>query len=152
MFAYLQFRWKLWRVERWRKDAAAKFDKEIVDARKRGAKGNEIYEIESNAHHEDRMLDEDVYRLHTRYLFAEAHRLVIPTAKFHEKESWEDGPTGARHLTLAAINELRAAIRTEKKVRRELLLIWVPAIAGLTGLAGALTGLVSIWFGSGSTK
>lgn len=148
MFAYLRFRWKLGRLERWRKDTAAKSEKEMAAARRRHAKGDEIYEIESNAHYEDRMYDEEVYRLHTRYLFSEAHRLVISTAKFHEKESWEDGPTGARHLTLAALNELRAVIREEKKVRRELLLMWVPAIAGLTGLVGALTGLVSILFGT----
>jgi hypothetical protein len=98
------------------------------------------------------MFDEEIYRIHTRYLFAEAHRLVIPTAHFHRKESWEDGPTGARHLTLDAINELRSAIRAEKKVRREAFLMWVPAITALTGLAGAAIGLIFAWFGLESPK
>ena len=152
MFDYLVLRWKLAWLARGRRQVYAKFDREIAEARQRRAKRDEIRAIEENRHHERREFDEEVYELHTRYLFAEANRLIIPTAEFHAEEAWEEGPTGKRHLILPKINQLRALIRAEKKAGREQFLMWVPAITALTGLAGAAIGVIAAWFGFGSPK
>lgn len=143
MFDYLRFRWKLWRVERWRRATEAKYDKELKEARERKATWKELHEIEERAFWEGRVYDEDVWELHTRYLFAEANRLVIPTAEYHAPEAWEEGRTG-RYLSLKSLNELRATVRAEKKVRREAWLMWVPLITTLTGLGGVIVGVLSL--------
>jgi hypothetical protein len=143
MFDYLRFWWKLRRVERWRRGTEAKYDKELKEARQRKAMGTELHEIGERAFWENRVYDEEVWQLHTRYLFAEANRLVIPTAEYHAPEAWEEGGTG-RYLTLKSLNELRAAVRAEKKFRREAWLTWVPLITALTGLCGVIVGVLSV--------
>jgi len=67
---------------------------------------------------------------------------VIPTSQFHGEDSWDEGPTGGRYLSIEKITELSALVRSEKKSRREM---WISLIAGLTGIIGAMTGLLSIW-------
>jgi hypothetical protein len=142
MFDYLVLRWKLWRLARGRRRMHAAFDRKIADARKRGAKAEELRGIQEQRHFETGEYSEEVYQLHTRYLFSEANRLVIPTGEFHAADSWEEGPTGVRHLTIEKITEPRALVRAEKRANREM---WIPLIAGLTGIVGAITGLLSIW-------
>ena len=143
MFDYLVLRWKLCWLERGRRQFHAAFDRKIAEARKRGARAEEIRSIEEQRHFESGEYSEELYQLHTRYLFSEANRLVIPTGQFHGKDAWEEGPTGVRHLTIEKITELRALVRSEKKASRE---IWIPLFAGLTGIFGAMTGLLAIWF------
>jgi 5-formyltetrahydrofolate cyclo-ligase len=151
MFEYLRFRRELMEIERWQRKADAKYKKDIAAARKRGAMRDEVLQIESLAQFEDRTADEDIQRAHTRYLWREAHRLFIPTPHHEDEESWEE--VGNRQvLTRKGINDLRAAIRAEKKVRREQVLMWVPAATALTGLAGAAIGVIAAWFGFGTPK
>jgi hypothetical protein len=144
MLEHLRFRWGLWRIERARQNTSAAYDKDIAEAKKRGDKQDEIYDLENVANHEDNTYAEEIYRLHTRYLWREANRLIVPTPASDDKKAWED-VWGHRHLTHKGINDLRAAIRVEKKLRREQFLMWLPAVVALIGLAGALTGLISVW-------
>jgi hypothetical protein len=144
MLGYLRFRWKLWRNERWQRQTAAGYNRDIEAAKKRGDSHQKIYEIESIARHEDQTYDEDIHTLHTRYLFSEAHRLILPTPDWEDKALWEDDEYAPRRLNRKGIAELRAAIRAETKVRREQFLMWIPAIGALTGLVGAAIGLVSL--------
>jgi hypothetical protein len=144
MIDYLRFRWELYREERWQRKTAAAYDKDIAAAKKRGEKHDKIYEIESLAHHEYTTFDEEITRLHTRHLMTEAHRLIIPTPAWDDKESWEENEYGPRALTRKGLNDLRAAVRAEKKVRRETILMWVPVFTAATGLAGALIGLAAL--------
>jgi len=152
MFEYLAFRLGLWRLERGRKKNDAANEKTLSKLKSDNAKYEAIYEAEERAHYEGRLYDEDAYRLHARYLFAEARRLIIPTSKFHSNDAWEEGPSGRRHLKVEALNELRGAVRQEKRLRRETVLMWLPAIAATTGLLGALIGVVSVWKGLPTTK
>lgn len=77
------------------------------------------------------------------YLVAVANRLLIPTPKFKtEGGEWEQAlSTGRYHLNISALAELRAAIRKEQKEHHEIWLLW---FAALTGLVGALIGLVTV--------
>src|SRR3954468_1186471 len=112
MFQYLKFRWRLWQVDRRRRRESAddEFD-------------------ETN-------YTDEINRLHTLHLRGEANRLILPLPAFGDKTAWENR-TDDLYLTIKGINDLRAAIRAEKKQRREAILMWVPAISALTGLAGA---------------
>jgi hypothetical protein len=148
MLEYLRFRWRLAREERMRRKTNAKYQADLTAARARGAKRDEIQEIDSLAFFEDRTYDQDIHRLHTRYLLAEANKLIVPIADWDDEESWEE-EDGRHYLTNKGINELRAAIRTEKKLRREQILMWVPAMTAFTGLAGATIGVIAAWFGFG---
>lgn len=142
MFAYLRMRWELWRIQRVRKKTAATYNSKVDEAKKKGASADEISDIWEMAGKEDYFYDEDVYRAHTDYLMTEAHRLIIPTPDYWDnKDRWEDRQIGTRYLTKKAINELRSAIRAEKKARAERFLIWIP---GVVGILGTLIGLVSI--------
>jgi hypothetical protein len=69
--------------------------------------------------------------------------MLIPVPEFKtEGGAWmESQETGLYHLTPHALHELRAAIRAEKKARREEWTIW---LALLIGAIGALSGLVAI--------
>ena len=88
------------------------YDKDIAEARRRGDRAEEITDIESVAQHEDRTYEDEVYRLHTRYLWREANRLMIPTPNSDNKASWQE-EYGHRHLTTKGVNKLRNAIRLD---------------------------------------
>jgi hypothetical protein len=77
------------REERWRRKASAKYRKDLAAARARGAKRDEIQEIPFGFF-EDRTYDQDIHRLHMRYLMAEANGLIVPTPDWQDKESWEE--------------------------------------------------------------
>ncbi len=58
------------------------------------------------------------------------------------EEVWVRSPvTGRRQLSQAAATELRATIRKEQRERSELTFRW---LAALTGIIGAIIGLVSL--------
>jgi hypothetical protein len=48
MFDFLVLRWKLWRSARGRRKMYATFDRKIADARRRGAKADEIRGISAS--------------------------------------------------------------------------------------------------------
>jgi hypothetical protein len=75
------------------------------------------------------------------YLISEAYRLFIPLPDWDKQDKVGSGDTVKHVLTRDAINELRSAIRAEKKARVEQFLMWVP---GIVGILGAAIGLASI--------
>lgn len=85
-------------------------------------------------------------------LIKEADELHLPRPQYGEGDKWEaDKPMMAvgYALTREAMVELRTAIRNERRARRETVEWWVKIIGGLitivTGLVGALIGLISVW-------
>jgi len=88
-------------------------------------------------------------------LLREADELLIPRPSFADKTNWEAEedeygmPREGLVLNPEAMTELRASIRKEKKEGREVIEWWVKLFGGLvtllTGLAGALIGLASVW-------
>jgi hypothetical protein len=65
---------------------------------------------------------------------------------FSDSEMWEER-SGHYWLSTKGIYGLKLSIRAEKKAKREAILMWVPAITALTGLFGALIGVLAAWFG-----
>jgi hypothetical protein len=92
--------------------------------------------------------DEDFYL--SRQLRAQARHLRLPIPQIYNKdnsvsEHWQQ----TRHaghwcLTTTAVQALREAIRGEIKARHELRAHWAVWLSALTGVIGAITGLVAV--------
>jgi hypothetical protein len=147
MLDYLRFRYELWQCDRWARRISKKFDKERKEAKARGAKSDELEGITSREMSELHWNDEDLMVAHTRRLSKMAHKLMIEVGGRWDpetKDDWEEGQQVYQYLTPKGMKKLREAIRAEQKARREMFLMWVPVIAGFTGLVGAATGLIAL--------
>jgi hypothetical protein len=92
---------------------------------------------------ERKELADELDRLNTARLIRDARRLDLPWPRPGEKpEAWEKSDDKEITLTLEARASLRSAIRQEKKDRSEK---GRSLLTGLTGLVGALTGLVALF-------
>ena len=147
MFDYARMRLGLFWLElgRQRINKASDKKRAELNASLKGEELRDALHEHRNTEMVDNMeIDEIVGEMHTRYLRSEARRLSVPLKTWDGKEFWEEGLTGTRYLNDEAINQLRAAIRAEKKSRRETVLMWVPVIGALAGLIGVATGLVAV--------
>jgi hypothetical protein len=146
MFDYLRFRISVRRLER------------LIRTHRKAAKqrrlmwGDDwrkaIKEADESWKEEEEGFRNIIYSIHTDYLRSEAHRLVVPMPDQTDDTVWRraspEGKPEFEYLTAKGINDLRAAIRAEKKVRREYWLMWLPMVVAFTGLIGAATGLAAI--------
>jgi hypothetical protein len=94
-------------------------------------------------------LAERVDALYTGMLETEARRLHVPVPmrpwQTGRNEEWtRQDMTETWALTPEGIVRLRAAIRAEKRDRRESVLAWAPFVTAMTGLAGTVIGLISV--------
>ena len=143
MFGYLRLRWKIWRLEgRAGKDEHATA-KAVGIAMARGASSQEIDEITGGG--DEGVLRRRIHAAMSKYLVSKANRLVIPLPDWEDERFWSvNSEAGEPVLTRAGINELRSAIRAEKKAGQERFLAWVP---GIIGILGAMIGLAAILLG-----
>lgn len=146
MFDVIRFRYKLARLRKQLRDIDKLVARKSAELRKKNAKLQEIQDAERElSWPETEIIYDQIHKLHTDYLLSIASRLIVPTPSWDDQTCWEESPMGFRYLTTKGIADLRAAIRSEQKLRLERILMWVPAIAALTGLIGALTGFIAIW-------
>lgn len=112
-----------------------------------------IFEIESNQRFEIELHEEDEDAYITRRLISKARRLRVPIPHRRnsdglESEHWyESYHTGRWHLTETGIATLRNDIRNEIKARHESKLHWVAWLSAITGVIGAITGLIAVYYG-----
>jgi hypothetical protein len=130
MLRYLQLRWKIWRLERQVRADEQGTERAIERAKARNA----LDEIEgiiggSSAG----VLRYRIREALSDYLIAEAYRLFIPLPDWDRQDKGNSDGTEKYVLTRDEINELRAAIRAEKKARTERFLMWVAPIIGIIG-------------------
>jgi hypothetical protein len=116
-------------------------ERAVAAARGRGATEGEIREIWGGS-------DGPVLRYRVRtaisdYLIAEADRLMIPLPDKDDQKIWENAERYPV-LTRQGINEVRTAIRAERKAQMELFVMWMPTVIGIIG---ALTGLAAVVLG-----
>jgi len=92
--------------------------------------------------------DEDLYL--SRQLLTQARHLRLPIPQLYNKdncvsEHWQQTHhAGYWCLTTPAVKALREAIRDEIKARHELRAHWAVWLSALTGVIGAITGLVAV--------
>jgi hypothetical protein len=87
---------------------------------------------------EKTLIDERRRGLETERLQKIADRFYVPLP-LRTSENWEHGPTRIWYLTPEGAEKVRRAIYEERKRRKE---IWIPWIAAMVGVLGALTGLI----------
>jgi hypothetical protein len=99
-------------------------------------------------------IDAEIKHNDSRALLDEAENLYLPTPKPNDTDKWvpkEDLYIFENWsvLTPEAMTELRVAIRKERRDRREVLESWAKTIGAIitiiTGLVGAVIGLVAVW-------
>lgn len=98
--------------------------------------------------YEAAMLADEEQAYFSRKLLKRARNLRVMVPAYYEgnklSDSYEESSlTSKVHLSLKGETTVRAAIREEEEHRAKQKGRWVPYIAALTGLAGAVTGLIS---------
>ena len=94
--------------------------------------------------------EEEEKKLTSNSLEFEARRLWLPIPPREDTTRWEESMDNShtRFLSPLGMTELRAAIRKEHSERRAIIEWWLKTLGGavgiLTGLIGALIGLVSV--------
>lgn len=120
------------------KQATKEKDKEKVNSLQRDLR------LEMELHDED---EDDYY---TKILLRQARQLRVPIPyrrgdSGEESEFWYQGHyTGGWYLTNIGISRLRQEIRNEINARHETKSKWILWISALTGVIGAITGLVAV--------
>jgi hypothetical protein len=125
------------------------YQRDIAEAKRRedrdGVRALEFAHMEELA-----LLSEEQEALFTRHLLKTARRLKVPIPRHHDEEGgimgqWEQGSRlGMWYLTPSGISELRSSVRSEMRWHIERRAHWVTWFAALTGILGALTGLLAI--------
>ncbi|MFV9692044.1 MAG: hypothetical protein ACNY01_13935 [Desulfobacteria bacterium] len=106
------------------------------------AVGDELNTLLHEEHMESVIVDDQIHRLVTNRLWEQAKKAMIPLPN-NDEGMWEETETraGSYHLSVEGISALRAALRKENKERWEVAVKWIVL---LTGLVGAVTGLLAI--------
>ena len=118
------------------------YKEQELKAKKEKKSPQEIYDIGQIYSQESQIYDDEIMDLHTRYLYSKAQKLLLPIPDYNDESLW-DTPnfSNRKHLTNKGITLLRSQIRKELHERRAGALTW---LAALTGVIGALSGLVAI--------
>jgi hypothetical protein len=122
---------------------------EIAAARKLQDK-EKVVSLERDDRFELDMHDEEEDAHLTNTLLAKARRLHVPVPHLYNEdktlsEHWYEGHyTGRWCLRTCGVGALREEIRREVKARHEARAHWVVWLSALTGVIGAITGLVAL--------
>lgn len=125
------------------------YAKDISAARKL-KDSDRVESLERDHRFEIDLHDEEEDAHLTNTLLARARRLRVPIPHRYnedktESKHWYEGHyTGRWYLTSHGISALREEIRRELKARHEVRAQWVIWLSALTGVIGALTGLVAL--------
>lgn len=143
MLEHLKYRLALSKLFKQKEELRTAFSADIRKARTEGKRTDDIESIESQSRVEEQMLDEQISILVTNYLIGQASRRFVPIPPHSEQNMWSqcDVISNRYVLTNDGITRLRSALRSEQKERNEM---WLTMLAALTGIVGALTGLVAV--------
>ncbi len=142
----LEFRLKLRRLQKEKARLYGVYAARQQECRRLNADDERIEQLNYLEHDEIGIIDEQIYQFYFERITAQAERSFISIPDLQEsREDWETARlTGRWRLRRRALQDLMAAIRNAKKDQqeaRQAKLIWVTA---LTGMFGALTGLISV--------
>ena len=103
-------------------------------------------ELERDCQFEIEFIEEEEELLFTNRLIDKAKRLRVPLPTHTRPEYWVKGTnTGSLYLTPDGISKLREDIRKEERWRLEVRAQKVVWLSAITGILGALTGLLAVW-------
>lgn len=137
MFEVIKYRLELHKLDKEYNRIDKSFQKH-----KKGLSGEQLELLRAEASSEIFPLLEKINALKTRRFRQIADKLMVFLPETKDKELWEDlHYAGGRTLTNKGFWELNKLIRQEKRERREGFVVW---LAALTGIIGAITGLVAV--------
>lgn len=146
MFEYLKYSRNLRRLQKKQTKITTEYNKQIDEARQKKNQA-EVKKLSQLVIYEYDIVERDIEITRSRYYINEANRLVIPIPAYDDKEIWDDKFRGRGVLTKKGTAEIRSLIRQEKKEKMELIQTIIKTIiVPLTGIIGALTGLLAIIF------
>lgn len=138
-----QIRWKRWRIER-------KYAKEFKELRRRKASREDFGAIQASEHFDLREIDETIEQVLAIRLRRQAVSLDLELPAWPDNEMWKSSEDGEFvYLTNKGRAHVRNLVAEEKTRRFELKTLWVtkfwlPLLAALVGIIGALTGLFAV--------
>ena len=144
MIEWLKFRRELAGLQRQELGLRKNYTKILTEAKKNNTPPRKIESIEREEADRVSDLHEEMDSAVTWYLMARARRARVPTPALNDNEAWTHrrGLPEYPILTPKGVHDLRAASRQEW---REKTTWFVPLLTTVTGLVGALTGLLSVW-------
>jgi len=144
MLDRLLFTYNLWCLQWQKRRVQRLYRKDLKEARRQKRGRDEVEQIIQAEMSETDFIDDEILRLVTQHLLQEVAKNLLPRPDFSAEGMWvESNITGRRHLSPEGISELRAKIRQERRERSENVRMW---LVGLTGVIGALAGLVAVLF------
>lgn len=146
IFRWLRYQKGLFTAQRRHTKLSGVYDRLFQKARQDKSDKSQLDSLEWERRSELGFIEDQIEALVSGALIAEAHRLMLPIPEYQEDGAfWERSSfTGGAFLTRKGMVELRASIRAERAARRDGALAW---FAALTGIVGAITGLVAVWKG-----
>jgi hypothetical protein len=105
-----------------------------------------LQNIDSARVFEFSMVDDEISNEQTLRLLSQADRLIVRVPDRNDEKMWARSRTlGFYYLTRDGLHQLDADIWAKKKAKWERRLIWMPVVGALTGLLGALSGVIAVW-------
>lgn len=108
-----------------------------------------VQELKWGRQHDDRMAYEEAEVAFSKQLLARARDFHVPLPPLPvgvdgESDFWETSMWGERYLTRSGVDQVRVGLRKEEEWRRSQRTHWISWFSAITGLIGALTGLLAI--------
>lgn len=140
----ISYRWKLRKLHRLRSKTVDAYKRLQEKAREEKKPREDIESLINEELFEVDIIDDEIDTLESRYLIESARQLVLPLPDFKkDSDIWEESKiTGRFRLSKKAMVDIRSLVRKERKERREGIMFW---LAALTGIIGALSGLLAVW-------
>jgi hypothetical protein len=133
-FQFLQRFFPIWALKRQSSIVSHAFEADLKQARNR----TEREELEYQRYFELGEYDEAIQTIHSKRLTAEARELFV----FVPDLKWEQGQWGGRFLNEESLSKLHYAVKAQKDIIRDYRIRFASV---LTGIIGALIGLLAIW-------
>ena len=138
----------VWRLRRERRKLVAGADRDAAAA----LKADELqrsYQIAADCYLACQRIDDRIARFLDLEIRQDTQELDIALTSIEEKEMWHHDPDGGVFLTSRGRLHLRKLVDAEKARRFEIKTLWVtkfwlPLLAALVGIIGALTGLAAV--------
>jgi hypothetical protein len=143
MFYEISYQFRLWQLQGRQRSVEDANSRQLGLLRRPPRDANSIAAAESEAMFDHQEFEGAIDQLQSQYVIHQIRKYHLP---YPETADWEEeeGPFYYRRLKRVAIVRLRGAIRFEQKERWERSARWLPVLTALTGVLGAVIGIVAI--------
>ena len=133
---------------RWRADFEERSYREALDDARKHGDTDEVERLKFSRMADHQLDFEDREIAYSKQLLSEARQLRVPVPpppySYGESEHWHMSAQGERYLSERGIGTVRKLIRSERRWLQEQRSHWIAWLTVLTGVIGALTGLLAV--------